>query len=101
MTAADDDAPTTDPGREPHAGGDAHAAMSERVAQVLELIRPAIQMDGGDLELVEVADDGEVRIRLHGACIGCPSSSITLHAGIERQLRDHVPGFSRVIAVED
>lgn len=76
-------------------------AMAARVAQVLELIRPAIQMDGGDLELVEVRPDGEVRIRLHGACIGCPSSGITLHAGIERQLRDHVPGFTRVVALED
>lgn len=74
--------------------------LHERVAKVINLIRPAVQADGGDLELVEVTADGVVRIRLHGACVGCPSSSITLQVGIERNLKAHVPEVRAVEAVE-
>ena len=70
-----------------------------RVEAVLALIRPAIQSDGGDLELVKVADDGTVSVRFHGACVGCPSSTMTLQAGIERQLKEHVPEVLRVETV--
>jgi Fe-S cluster biogenesis protein NfuA len=69
------------------------------VSKVLNLIRPAVQSDGGDLELVEVTADGVVRIRLHGACVGCPSSSITLQVGIERNLKAHIPEVRAVEAV--
>ena len=68
-----------------------------QVEQVVERIRPAVQSDGGDVELVEVTPEGVARIRLHGACVGCPSSSMTLHMGIERNIREKVP---EVIAVE-
>ncbi len=71
--------------------------LYERVEAIIDSIRPAVQSDGGDLELVDVTDDGVVRIRLHGACVGCPSSSMTLHMGIERNLREKVP---QVVAVE-
>ncbi|MCC6580078.1 MAG: NifU family protein [Phycisphaeraceae bacterium] len=71
--------------------------MFQRVRDVLARIRPAVQSDGGDLELVEVTPEGIVRIRLHGACVGCPSSSMTLHMGIERNLKEKVP---EVVAVE-
>ncbi|MHC4809605.1 MAG: NifU family protein [Planctomycetota bacterium] len=81
-------------------GTDDATNLRHEVEQVLEKIRPAIQMDGGDLELVDVTEDGLVRVRLHGACVGCPSSHITLQAGIERQLRDHVPGVRAVEAVD-
>lgn len=74
--------------------------MLERVTNVIERIRPAVQADGGDLELLGVSDEGVVRVRLHGACVGCPSSSLTLKMGIERNLRDHVPEVSGVEAVE-
>jgi len=74
-------------------------SLRDRVSSVLEKIRPAIQMDGGDLELIDVRDDGIVVVQLHGACVGCPSSHITLQAGIERQLRDHVPEVRGVEAV--
>lgn len=74
------------------------ADLASRVRGVLDLIRPAVQADGGDVELVGVVD-GEVRIRFHGACIGCPSSNLTLQMGIERNLRDRVPEVRRVIAV--
>jgi Fe-S cluster biogenesis protein NfuA len=79
----------------------AHPSLPERVSRVLNLIRPAVQSDGGDLELVEVTPEGVVRIRLHGACVGCPSSSVTLRAGIERNLRQHVPEVVRVESVDD
>lgn len=74
--------------------------LKERVAKVINLIRPAVQSDGGDLELVEVTPEGIVQIRLHGACVGCPSSNITLQVGIERNLKAHIPEIKAVIAVE-
>jgi Fe-S cluster biogenesis protein NfuA len=69
------------------------------VRRILDLIRPAVQDDGGDVELVDMSADGLVRVRFHGACVGCPSSSITLQTGIERNLRDHVPEVTSVIAI--
>lgn len=74
--------------------------VRERVQGVINLIRPSVQADGGDIELVNVADDGEVQIRFHGACHGCPSSNLTLHMGIERNLRDRVPEVTRVVPVQ-
>lgn len=74
--------------------------LRERVAKVINLIRPAVQSDGGDLELVEVTPDGVVRIRLHGACVGCPSSTMTLQVGIERNLKAHVPEVRAVESVQ-
>lgn len=68
----------------------------QRVEQVIERIRPAVQSDGGDLELVNVTDEGVVQVRLHGACIGCPSSGMTLHMGIERNVREKVPEVTAV-----
>ncbi len=75
------------------------SALEERVQAILDLIRPAIQSDGGDVELVEVRDDGTVLVRFHGACVGCPSSSMTLQVGLERQLKDRIPEVSAVEAV--
>lgn len=75
-------------------------SLRRRIAEVLELIRPSVQSDGGDLELVDVTPDGVVEIRLHGACVGCPSSSMTLQDGIERNLRRCVPEVKAVRAVE-
>jgi len=74
--------------------------VRDKVEKVLNLIRPAVQSDGGDLELVEVTSEGIVRIRLHGACVGCPSSTMTLQVGIERNLRAHVPEVKGVEAVD-
>lgn len=73
--------------------------MHEQVRGVIELIRPSVQDDGGDVELVAVTDDGVVQIRFHGACVGCPSSNMTLHMGIERNLREAIPSITQVIAV--
>lgn len=73
--------------------------LHEKVAQVLDLIRPAVQSDGGDVELVSVSSQGVVHVRFHGACVGCPSSTQTLQAGIERNLKQRVPGVTSVLAV--
>ena len=73
--------------------------LRQRVQSVINLIRPAVQADGGDIELVDVSPEGVVQIRFHGACHGCPSSNLTLHMGIERSLRDQIPQVTRVVAV--
>jgi Fe-S cluster biogenesis protein NfuA len=74
--------------------------IADRIAKIIELIRPAIQADGGDIEFIEARADGTVYIRFLGACVGCPSSDITLHMGIERNLQEHVPEVKRVHVVE-
>jgi len=72
--------------------------MEERVEAVLEEIRPALQADGGDVELVGVTE-GVVKVRLKGACSGCPMSTITLKQGIERLLKERLPEVKEVVAV--
>ena len=73
--------------------------MRERVEEVMKEIRPMLQADGGDVELVEVTDDGVVKVRLTGACGGCPMSQMTLSNGIERMLKESVPEVQRVESV--
>ncbi|RME40150.1 MAG: NifU family protein [Planctomycetota bacterium] len=73
--------------------------LRQRVAAVLDTLRPMVQSDGGDIELVDVDADGVVSVRLHGACIGCPSSDMTLTLGIERTLKEQVPEVTRVVCV--
>lgn len=68
----------------------------ERVQEVLDLIRPALQADGGDVELVDVGDDGVVKVELVGACKGCPMSQMTLANGVERVLKEQIPEVTRV-----
>jgi Fe-S cluster biogenesis protein NfuA len=74
------------------------APLRERVEKVLAMIRPAVQSDGGDIELVDIVD-GVVQIRFHGECVGCPSSSITLQHGIEANLKAKVPEVKSVVPV--
>ena len=71
--------------------------MQEKVEEALNKIRPALVADGGDLELIEV-NDGVVKIKLTGACAGCPMSQMTLKNGIERILRQEVPEVKEVVA---
>lgn len=68
----------------------------EQVQEALDLIRPALQADGGDVELVEVTEDGVVKVALQGACRGCPMSQLTLANGVERVLKEQVPEVVRV-----
>lgn len=72
--------------------------MREKVEAVLSQVRPALQADGGDVELVDVSD-GLVKLKLTGACAGCPMSTMTLRLGIERVLKEQVPEVKEVVAV--
>jgi len=73
--------------------------MKDRVEQALAKVRPALQADGGDVELVEIGADGVVKVRLKGACGGCPMSQLTLKMGIERILKKEVPEVTAVESV--
>ena len=73
--------------------------MLEEVKKALEIIRPALQADGGDVELVEVGNDGVVKVKLVGACGHCPMSTMTLKMGIEKTLMAKVPGVKEVVSV--
>jgi Fe-S cluster biogenesis protein NfuA len=70
--------------------------LREKIEKALESIRPSLQADGGDVELLEVSDDGAVRVSMTGACGGCPMSQMTLTMGIERTLKRLVPEVTRV-----
>ncbi len=72
--------------------------MREKVEEALAEIRPALQADGGDVELVDVSQ-GVVKLKLKGACVGCPVATMTLKQGIERLLKKRVPEVKEVVAV--
>jgi Fe-S cluster biogenesis protein NfuA len=72
--------------------------MKEQVEKVLDKIRPSLMADGGNVELVDV-EDGKVKVRLTGACGGCPMSQMTLKMGIERLLKQEIPEIKEVVAV--
>jgi Fe-S cluster biogenesis protein NfuA len=70
--------------------------MKEKVQAALDKVRPSLQADGGDVELVEITDDGIVRVQLQGACKGCPMSQMTLRDGIEKFLKKEIPEIQAV-----
>lgn len=72
--------------------------MKETVQKVLDKIRPNLQADGGDVELVDVSDDGVVKVKLTGACHGCPMAQMTLKNGIERLLKQEIPAIKSVVS---
>lgn len=74
-------------------------SLKEQVSEIIDTVRPAIQGDGGDVELVDVTDEGVVQVRLHGACVGCPASGMTLAIGIERNLKEKLPQVKEVVCV--
>jgi Fe-S cluster biogenesis protein NfuA len=73
--------------------------VKEQVQEALNVIRPQLQADGGDIELIDVTDDGIVKVRLVGACSGCPGAQMTLELGVERALKAKVPGVKGIEAV--
>lgn len=73
--------------------------LRERVENALKEARVMLQADGGDVELVDVTDDGKVSLKLTGACSGCPMSSMTLKMGIERVIKKQVPEIKEVVSV--
>ncbi len=75
--------------------------MTEQVREVIDAIRPMLQADGGDIDLVEVDESaGVVKVRLQGACKGCPGAAMTLKMGVERHLKHKVPAVTEVVAVQ-
>ena len=73
--------------------------MEEKIRAALEKIRPSLQADGGDVELVEVTTEGVVKVKLTGACAGCPMRQMTLQMGIGRVLKEEVPEVKEIVAV--
>lgn len=73
-------------------------SVLERVKKIIEEVRPFVQMDGGDVELVGV-EGSVVQLRLHGSCTGCPSSQMTLKLGIQRRIQEEVPEIEEVVAL--
>lgn len=74
--------------------------MKDKVEEILAKIRPALQADGGDIELVDITDDGTVKVRLQGSCAGCPMSQMTLKNYVEATLKDNIPEIKVVESVE-
>lgn len=74
-------------------------AIDERLRETIEAIRPAVQADGGDIFFHGIDDRGVVTVELVGACVSCPASTLTLKAGVERILKDRVPGVTSVISL--
>lgn len=73
--------------------------MKDKVAEVLEMVRPGLQNDGGDVRLVEVTDDGVVKVELEGSCKGCPFSQMTVKNFIETTIKEHIPEVKEVVSV--
>ncbi len=73
--------------------------MKERVQKAIDSIRPSLQADGGDVELIDVSEDGVVKVKLRGACSGCPMSQMTLKMGIEKIIKKEVPEIKEVLSV--
>jgi Fe-S cluster biogenesis protein NfuA len=75
--------------------------MKEKVQKAIEELKPHLQADGGDIELVDVTEDGVVKVRLLGACVGCPMRQMTLTHGVTRFIKKQVPEIKEVQAVEE
>jgi Fe-S cluster biogenesis protein NfuA len=80
-------------------GAGAEKSFEEKVTEVIEMVRPALQGHGGDVQLVGINDDKTVSLRLQGACQGCPGAAMTMKMGIERILKEKVPEVKGVVAV--
>lgn len=74
-------------------------SLKERVEEVLDQVRPTLQADGGDIDLLDVSEDGIVKVQLTGACGSCPFSTMTLKHGVEARLKDMIPEIKEVVAI--
>ncbi len=77
----------------------AEKTLKEQVQDIIDAVRPNLQAHGGDVELISVEQDNTVKVRLQGACNGCPGARMTLKMGIERLLKEHIPQVKEVVAV--
>jgi len=73
--------------------------LKDEVRKVIDEIRPYLVADGGDIELIDVSDEGTVKVKLKGACVGCPMSQMTLEMGVERYLKSKVPQVKKVVSI--
>lgn len=73
--------------------------MKEKVQKAIDMVRPGLQADGGDVELVDVSPEGVVKVKLTGACHGCPMSQMTLKMGIEKIIKQQVPEIKEVVSI--
>jgi Fe-S cluster biogenesis protein NfuA len=71
----------------------------EKIEEALNRVRPSLQADGGDIELIDVSDNGVVKVKLTGACSGCPMSTMTLKMGVEKILKQHIPEIKKVESI--
>ena len=76
------------------------STFEDQVKEVIQSIRPMLQNDGGDIELVGIEEDNTVKVRLQGACKGCPGAQMTLKMGVERLLKERLPDVKEVVAVD-
>jgi Fe-S cluster biogenesis protein NfuA len=74
--------------------------FEQKVKDIIDAVRPNLQAHGGDVELISIEQDNTVKVRLQGACSGCPGARMTLKMGIERLLKEHIPDVKEVVAVE-
>ncbi len=81
-------------------GCNSEKSLKDKVAEIIDGIRPMLQHDGGDIELVGIDENNAVKVRLQGACRGCPGAQMTLKMGVERLLKEKVPEVKEVIAVK-
>ena len=81
-------------------GCGSESSFGDKVAEVIESIRPMLQGHGGDIELVGTDQDNNVKVRLQGACKGCPGATMTLKMGVERLLKERIPQVKQVIPVD-
>lgn len=77
------------------------AVDKQKVTEIIDIMRESLQADGGDLSLVDISDDGVVTVEMSGSCAGCPLSTYDLSMGIERVLKERVPGVTSVVALEE
>jgi len=77
----------------------AEQTIEDKVRDVIDAVRPNLQSHGGDIELISVEADNTVKVRLQGACAGCPGAIMTLKMGVERLLKEHIPEVKEVVAV--
>ncbi len=77
-----------------------NTSIKERVLKALDRVRPYLQSDGGDIQLIEITKDNIVKVKFHGACYGCPYSMQTLKAGVEQALLKEVPEIKSVVSVD-
>ena len=80
--------------------GSSEPTFEDQVKEVIQSIRPMLQNDGGDIELVGIDEDNTVKVRLQGACKGCPGAQMTLKMGVERMLKERLPDVKEVVAVD-